>query len=80
MLSQHAVVPAPANTFRASLDAADECADRALWICWNFLPVSYVTGGPGAYGGYVIELAKAAGELLLLMQRKPIERFWKRWA
>ncbi len=65
VLNQHAVVPAPANTthLQASTLPMNALTARLSLDLLELSPgqVLAVTGGPGAYGGYVIELAKAAG-------------------
>lgn len=74
VLNQHAVVPAPLSlthaqtaslpmntlTARLSLDLLQLAPGQTL----------AVTGGPGAYGGYVIELAKNAG-ITVIADAKP---------
>ena len=65
VLNQQAVVPAPANTthLQASTLPMNALTARLSLDLLELSPgqVLAVTGGPGAYGGYVIELAKAAG-------------------
>jgi NADPH2:quinone reductase len=65
VLNQYAVVPAPANTthLQASTLPMNALTARLSLDLLELSPgqVLAVTGGPGAYGGYVIELAKAAG-------------------
>lgn len=69
VLSQHAVVPAPANTshVQASTLPMNALTARLSLDLLELSPgqVLAVTGGPGAYGGYVIELAKAAGLIVI---------------
>lgn len=65
VLNQHAVVPAPANTGHIAAATLPMNALTAR-LSLDLLGLSRgqslaVTGGPGAYGGYVIELAKAEG-------------------
>ncbi|NCF77855.1 MAG: zinc-binding dehydrogenase [Proteobacteria bacterium] len=65
VLNQRAVVPAPAGTthLQASTLPMNALTARLSLDLLELSPgqVLGVTGGPGAYGGYVIELAKAAG-------------------
>ena len=65
VLNQHAVVPAPADTthLQASTLPMNALTARLSLDLLELSPgqVLAVTGGPGAYGGYVIELAKASG-------------------
>ena len=65
VLNQHAVVPAPADTTHVQASTLPMNALTAR-LSLDLLALSpgqvlAVTGGPGAYGGYVIELAKASG-------------------
>ena len=69
VLNQHAVVPAPANTTHQQASTLPMNALTAR-LSLDLLALSpgqvlAVTGGPGAYGGYVIELAKIAGLIVI---------------
>ena len=63
VLNQHAVMSAPANTthLQASTLPMNALTARLSLDLLALSPgqVLAVTGGPGAYGGYVIELAKS---------------------
>ena len=65
VLNESAVVPAPASLTHAeaaSLPMNSLTARLSLdLLALNSGQTLAVTGGPGAYGGYVIELAKSAG-------------------
>ena len=83
VLNQHAVVPAPANTthLQASTLPMNALTARLSLDLLELSPgqVLAVTGGPGAYGGYVIELAKTAGLIVIADAAESDRGCWKRW-